>query len=704
MKVGGKRTLIIPPRHGLRRARRRRRDPAERDADLRRRAARSEIGPYDRCCRATAARRVQAARRLPAAGVPGRRARARVRPRSRRRRASRRRSRSAAIPAPAPPKSRAPLVLDGEQQADVDGRARRRRAAAPRDTRSTTAALTILDPPAAGTLTVRSRIAPGAQRRARRPLRLVGRVLHAVRARGLPPHHLLSRPARRAGALHGDDRAPTARAIRCCCPTATCVDAGRARPTAATSRRGTTRFRSRRTCSRWSRATSPRSTTRSPRVAAATCALRDLLDAATTCRAAATRWRRSSARCAGTRSASAASTTSTRFMIFCADDFNMGAMENKGLNIFNSRLVLADPDTATDDDYQRDRGRGRPRVLPQLDRQPRHLPRLVPAVAEGRPHGVPRPGVLERHGLARGRAHRRRRVPAARAVPRGRGPDGASGAAGRVPWRSTISTRRPSTKRAPKSSACSTRCSAPKRFRRGMDLYFERHDGQAVTCDDFVQAMQDAVGRRPHAVPPLVRAGRHAGRRVARQLRRRARAPTRSTSRSTPPPTPGQPRQAAVPHSARRGPGRPRRPRPAAAASTARPRRAARRACSTSREPRQSFRFVDVAARAGAVAAARLLGAGARVEFDYTRRRARVPRRARQRPGQPLGRRAAQLRRRDPARSPRDHREGRAAGAAGRRSSTLAGHLLADRDSDPALLALALTPPDAALRRRARAR
>jgi aminopeptidase N len=39
------------------------------------------------------------------------------------------------------------------------------------------------------------------------------------------------------------------------------------------------------------------------------------------------------------------------FMIFCADDFNMGAMENKGLNIFNSRLVLADPEVATDADY-----------------------------------------------------------------------------------------------------------------------------------------------------------------------------------------------------------------------------------------------------------------------------------------------------------------------------------------------------------------
>ncbi len=34
----------------------------------------------------------------------------------------------------------------------------------------------------------------------------------------------------------------------------------------------------------------------------------------------------------------------------------------------------------------------------------------------------------------------------------------------------------------------------PQAFRRGMDLYFERHDGQAVTCDDFVQAMQDASG------------------------------------------------------------------------------------------------------------------------------------------------------------------------------------------------------------------
>src|SRR3546814_1010413 len=35
----------------------------------------------------------------------------------------------------------------------------------------------------------------------------------------------------------------------------------------------------------------------------------------------------------------------------------------------------------------------------------------------------------------------------------------------------------------------------PDRFRKGTDLYFERHDGQAVTCEDFVRAMEDGGGR-----------------------------------------------------------------------------------------------------------------------------------------------------------------------------------------------------------------
>ncbi|MBV1865819.1 MAG: aminopeptidase N [Rhodobacteraceae bacterium] len=44
------------------------------------------------------------------------------------------------------------------------------------------------------------------------------------------------------------------------------------------------------------------------------------------------------------------------FMIVAVDDFNMGAMENKGLNIFNSKFVLASPETATDQDFERIEG------------------------------------------------------------------------------------------------------------------------------------------------------------------------------------------------------------------------------------------------------------------------------------------------------------------------------------------------------------
>ena len=40
------------------------------------------------------------------------------------------------------------------------------------------------------------------------------------------------------------------------------------------------------------------------------------------------------------------------YMVVAVSDFNMGAMENKGLNIFNTKYVLASPETATDRDYQ----------------------------------------------------------------------------------------------------------------------------------------------------------------------------------------------------------------------------------------------------------------------------------------------------------------------------------------------------------------
>jgi len=63
------------------------------------------------------------------------------------------------------------------------------------------------------------------------------------------------------------------------------------------------------------------------------------------------------------------------FMIVAVSDFNMGAMENKGLNVFNDKYILADPETATDQDLRQYRGDCRPRIFPQLDRQSHHLPR-----------------------------------------------------------------------------------------------------------------------------------------------------------------------------------------------------------------------------------------------------------------------------------------------------------------------------------------
>ncbi len=107
------------------------------------------------------------------------------------------------------------------------------------------------------------------------------------------------------------------------------------------------------------------------------------------------------------------------FNIVAVSDFNMGAMENKGLNIFNSRYVLADPDTATDVDFDDIAARRRARIFPQLVGQPRHLPRLVPAVPEGRLHRLSRPELLRRHGQRRGQADRGRPDPAHGAVPGG---------------------------------------------------------------------------------------------------------------------------------------------------------------------------------------------------------------------------------------------------------------------------------------------
>jgi len=63
-----------------------------------------------------------------------------------------------------------------------------------------------------------------------------------------------------------------------------------------------------------------------------------------------------------------ANTTSTSFMIVAVSDFNMGAMENKGLNVFNDKYILGEPGDRDRHGLRRHRGDRGARIFPQLDR------------------------------------------------------------------------------------------------------------------------------------------------------------------------------------------------------------------------------------------------------------------------------------------------------------------------------------------------
>ena len=181
------------------------------------------------------------------------------------------------------------------------------------------------------------------------------------------------------------------------------------------------------------------------------------------------------------------------FMIFCADDFNMGAMENKGLNIFNSAMILADPATATDADFNSIEGiigheyfhnwtgnRVTCRDWFQLSlKEGLTVFRDQEFSSDMGSRAVERIGAVE---------YLRRRQFAEDAGPM----------AHPVRPDEYLEINNFYTATVYEKGAELIRMQhtllGPERFRRGMDLYFQRHDGQAVTCDDFVQAMQDASG------------------------------------------------------------------------------------------------------------------------------------------------------------------------------------------------------------------
>ena len=348
---------------------------------------------------------------------------------------------------------RAPLVLDGEQQHDVARRARRRAAAAGALPADATHALTC------STRRTRGALDRALAHRARRatPRSRACTCRRACSARSARPRASAASPtsptAPTCSPLHGDAASPTATAIPVLLSNGNLVGAGRRSPDGRHFARWHDPFPEALVPVRAGRGRPRRARGHaSRRRPGRRVALRDLLDARQPRRAAGTRWTSLQARDALGRGALRPRVRPRPLHDLLRRRLQHGRDGEQGPQHLQQPAACSrDPDDRDRRRLPGDRGRDRPRVLPQLDRQPRHLPRLVPAVAEGRPHRLPRPGVLERPAArARSSASPRSSTCAATQFAEDAGPDGAPGAARRVPSRSTTSTRRPSTRRAPR--------------------------------------------------------------------------------------------------------------------------------------------------------------------------------------------------------------------------------------------------------------
>lgn len=182
------------------------------------------------------------------------------------------------------------------------------------------------------------------------------------------------------------------------------------------------------------------------------------------------------------------------FMIVAVDDFNMGAMENKGLNIFNTSCVLAKPETTTDVGFQRVEGvvaheyfhnwsgnRVTCRDWFQLSlKEGFTVYRDAEFSADMGSRTVKR---VEDVALLRTMQFAEDAGPMAHPIR----PE------------SYIEISNFYTLTIYEKGAEIIRMLATllgkENFRKGTDLYFDRHDGQAVTTEDFVQALSDASGK-----------------------------------------------------------------------------------------------------------------------------------------------------------------------------------------------------------------
>jgi len=181
------------------------------------------------------------------------------------------------------------------------------------------------------------------------------------------------------------------------------------------------------------------------------------------------------------------------YMIVAVSDFNMGAMENKGLNVFNSKYVLARPDTATDDDYEHIEG----------------------VIAHEYFHNWTGNRVTCRdwfqltlkEGLTVFRdqefsmdctSRAVKRIDDVKALRQVQFAEDSGPLSHPIRPESYVEMNNFYTATVYEKGAEVVRMYQTllgrDGFRRGMDLYFQRHDGTAVTCDDFRAAMADANG------------------------------------------------------------------------------------------------------------------------------------------------------------------------------------------------------------------
>ena len=181
------------------------------------------------------------------------------------------------------------------------------------------------------------------------------------------------------------------------------------------------------------------------------------------------------------------------FNIVAVSDFNMGAMENKGLNVFNTRYVLADRETATDADFDGVEGViGHEYFHNWSGNRVTCRDWFQLSLKEG--FTVLRDQMFS---AAMGSPPVKRiedvRVLRAAQFPEDSGPLAHPIRPDSYQEISNFYTATVYNKGAEVIRMMQV-MAGPERFRKGCDLYFARHDGEAATCEDFVKAIEDGAG------------------------------------------------------------------------------------------------------------------------------------------------------------------------------------------------------------------